>query len=64
MNEPAVCEQVISLREARQNAIDAFEKSYLKFVLQKAQGNITRAAASVEISRQMFHKLLRKHAIE
>ena len=64
MNEPAVCEHVISLREARQNAIDAFEKSYLKFVLHRAQGNITRAAASVEISRQMFHKLLRKHAIE
>jgi two-component system response regulator GlrR len=63
-SEQPAREHVISLREARQEAIDAFEKGYLKFVLERAQGNVTRAAASVEISRQMFHKLLRKHAIE
>src|SRR3954467_9903319 len=57
-------EHVISLREARQEAIDAFEKGYLKFVLERAQGNVTRAAASVEISRQMFQKLCAKPPFE
>ena len=55
---------VVPLRVARQQAIDAFEKEYLRFVLERANGNVTRAAASLEISRQMLHKLLRRHGID
>jgi transcriptional regulator with PAS, ATPase and Fis domain len=38
----------ISLRDARQEAIDAFEKEYLKAVLDASEGNVTRAAAKVD----------------
>ncbi len=52
------------LREARREASEAFERAYLAAALQHTQGNVTRAAALAEVSRQMLQKLMRKHALE
>jgi len=49
------------LRVARREAADEFERTYLERVLEETSGNISRAAAIAEVSRQMMHKLLRKY---
>jgi DNA-binding NtrC family response regulator len=51
------------LRIARRNAADAFERDYLKAVFTRSEGNVTRAAAIAEVSRQMIQKLMRKHGL-
>ena len=52
------------LRIARRLAADDFERGYLQRVLARTDGNVTRAAAIAEVSRQMIQKLLKKHAID
>jgi transcriptional regulator with GAF, ATPase, and Fis domain len=52
------------LRVARREAGDGFERTYLEALLAKTGGNVTRAAAIAEVSRQMVQKLMRKHGIE
>jgi transcriptional regulator with PAS, ATPase and Fis domain len=54
---------VVPLRVARRDAADAFERAYLQALLAKSDGNITRAAALAEVSRQMIHKLVAKHGL-
>jgi two-component system response regulator GlrR len=55
---------VLPLRVARRDANEAFERAYLSHVLARANGNVTRAAAMAEVSRQMVQKLLRKHGAD
>jgi transcriptional regulator with GAF, ATPase, and Fis domain len=55
--------EIVPLRVARRDASDAFERAYLEAVLQKTEGNVTRAAAIAEVSRQMVQKLMRKHGL-
>jgi transcriptional regulator with PAS, ATPase and Fis domain len=56
-------EAVVPLRIARRQAGDDFERAYLEHVLEKTGGNVTRAAALAEVSRQMMQKLMRKHGM-
>jgi transcriptional regulator with PAS, ATPase and Fis domain len=56
-------EEIAPLRIARRDAGDAFERAYLTNVLASTGGNVTRAAAVAEVSRQMIQKLLKKHGI-
>jgi transcriptional regulator with GAF, ATPase, and Fis domain len=51
------------LRIARREAADEFERAYLKQILDKTDGNVTRAAAVAEVSRQMIQHLMRKHGM-
>ncbi len=52
------------LRVARRDASEDFERAYMASLLTKASGNVTRAAAIAEVSRQMIQKLMRKHGLE
>jgi transcriptional regulator with PAS, ATPase and Fis domain len=52
------------LRVARREASEAFERAYLANALRRSQGNVTRAAAMAEVSRQMMQKLMRKHGAD
>jgi transcriptional regulator with PAS, ATPase and Fis domain len=56
--------ELLPLRLARREAMDAFERSYLSLVLARSAGNVTRAAAIAEVSRQILSKLLQKHGRE
>jgi transcriptional regulator with GAF, ATPase, and Fis domain len=56
-------ETLLPLSVARRNAADAFERAYLQALLARSDGNITRAGALAEVSRQMIHKLLAKHGL-
>ncbi len=51
------------LRVARRAAGDAFERAYLEQLLAHSGGNVTRAAAVAEVSRQMLQKLMKKHGV-
>jgi DNA-binding NtrC family response regulator len=56
--------ELLPLRIARRDAMDAFERSYLSLALARSAGNVTRAAAIAEVSRQIMTKLLKKHGRE
>jgi DNA-binding NtrC family response regulator len=49
--------------QARRDALDSFERDYCRAVLQHAGGNVSRAAQTAGLSRQMLHRLLRKHDV-
>jgi two-component system, NtrC family, response regulator GlrR len=46
---------------ARRQALDDFEREYCRAILAHCGGNVSRAAAAAGLSRQMLHRLLRKH---
>jgi DNA-binding NtrC family response regulator len=64
-NEQAAISSVelCSLRLARRQAVDRFEVAYVQAILRKSQGNVTKAAAIAEVSRQVIHKLIAKHQL-
>jgi DNA-binding NtrC family response regulator len=55
--------EVRSLRTARRQAVDRFEVEYVQQLLRKSGGNVTKAAALAEVSRQVIHKLIAKHRL-
>jgi transcriptional regulator with PAS, ATPase and Fis domain len=50
-------------REARERIVDYFEASYLAAKLREHDGNVSRAAQAMGISRQLVHRLLARHGI-
>jgi two-component system, NtrC family, response regulator GlrR len=51
----------MSLVEARRLAIEDFERRYLERLLALHDGNVSRAARAVAVSRAYLHRLLRRH---
>ncbi len=49
--------------EARQAAIDRFEREYCRAVVEHA-GGVVKAAEHAGISRQMLHRLMKKHSVD
>lgn len=60
---PAPTDEVTPLRVARREAADEFEREYVQNLLLRADGNITRAAALADVSRQVIHTLITKHGL-
>ena len=60
---PKSTQLLAPLRVARREASDAFGRTSLIVALERAHGNVTRAAAIAEVSRQIVQKLMRKHDI-
>jgi DNA-binding NtrC family response regulator len=52
-----------SFRQARQQAIDRFERIYVEQVLREHRGNITRAALAAGKDRRAFGRLVKKHGV-
>jgi DNA-binding NtrC family response regulator len=50
----------VSYREARRDALDAFEKSYLEHLMRRAHGNIAQAARLASMDRVYLAKLLQR----
>ena len=59
----AVLKPLVPLRIARREAVDEFERAYLRDLLARSESNVTRGAAIAEVSRQMIQKLMRKHDV-
>ncbi|MGZ3440621.1 MAG: sigma 54-interacting transcriptional regulator [Polyangia bacterium] len=51
------------LSEARQHAGDDFERRYVELALERAGGNVSRAAELAGASRQMLTRLIAKHGL-
>lgn len=50
-------------KEAKNNAIEYFEKTYLSWLISDSKGNVTQAAEKAQKERRDLGKLLKKHAI-
>jgi two-component system response regulator GlrR len=48
---------------ARRQAIDAFERDYVAALLERADGNVAKAARSAGVNRAYLHRLLRRHGL-
>jgi transcriptional regulator with PAS, ATPase and Fis domain len=53
----------LPLREARERAIEAFERGYLTAVLARHEGKVTPAAREMGVSRQFVYRLLARYDI-
>ncbi len=57
--------QLIELpyRDARRQAIAAFERLYIRSLLERCGGNVTNCARTAGVDRVYLHRLLRKHDV-
>jgi two-component system nitrogen regulation response regulator GlnG len=53
----------LPFKEAKERIIEVFERDYLKELLDRCGGNISRAAREAGIARLYVRKLLRKHGL-
>lgn len=53
----------LPFEDAKKEWIDVFEKKYLRLMLQKTGGNISRAARMAGVNRKTIHRLIEKHGL-
>jgi len=56
-------DEALSYRDNKEKWEFEFERRYLRWLMQRAGGNISRAAREADMDRKYLHKLLKKHAI-
>ncbi|MFH1469066.1 MAG: sigma 54-interacting transcriptional regulator [Pseudomonadota bacterium] len=61
MDPPDVSE--LPFKDAKDKIIDAFERQYLVDLLERHEGNISRAARAADMDRKSIARLLKKHDI-
>ncbi|MEE9124917.1 MAG: sigma 54-interacting transcriptional regulator, partial [candidate division NC10 bacterium] len=54
----------LSLKKAKGQWVEAFEREYLITLLNKHQGNISQAAKTAGVDRKTIHRLLKRYQIE
>jgi transcriptional regulator with GAF, ATPase, and Fis domain len=52
-----------SYRVNKERWSDEFERRYLKWLLERTEGNISRAAREADMDRKYLHKLIKKHNV-
>lgn len=57
-------EEGLSFRDQKEKWTDEFERRYLRWLLEGAKGNISKAARAADMDRKYLHKLLKKHGID
>ncbi len=53
-----------SFTDAKQRAIDAFERVYLNALLERHSGKVSQAAIEADVDRVYLYRLMRKHGIK
>jgi transcriptional regulator of acetoin/glycerol metabolism len=61
---PTVHAERKSATGTRTDTLDDAERDYLVSLLQKNSGNVSQSAVQAGMSRQGFHKLLKKHGVD
>ena len=61
-SDPAMLE--MPFKEAKAQLVEAFERDYLRALLARHHGNISRAAAEAGIDRNYIHRLVKKYNLE
>ncbi len=59
--DPASFAAGVDFKEAKQRIVDAFELAYLKALLARHDGNITRSAQEAGLTRYHLRELLKRH---
>ena len=54
----------LPFKEAKERLIEGFERDYLKSLIERCEGNISKASREAGIDRVYLRKLLRKHGLE
>jgi transcriptional regulator of acetoin/glycerol metabolism len=54
----------LTFMEARRRHLNQFEAAYLRNLLERCTGNISRAAEAADVDRKTFYRLLRKHNLQ
>ncbi|MCP3099412.1 sigma 54-interacting transcriptional regulator [Myxococcus sp. K15C18031901] len=54
----------LPFKEAKEQLIDGFERDYLRNLVERCEGNLSRAAREAGIDRVYLRKLLRKHGLD
>jgi DNA-binding NtrC family response regulator len=54
----------LTFREQKERLIERFEEAYLHWLLERAEGNISRGAREADMDRKHLHKLLRRYGID
>ncbi|HVG61978.1 MAG TPA: sigma 54-interacting transcriptional regulator [Hyalangium sp.] len=54
----------LPFKEAKEKLIEGFEHDYLKGLIERCEGNISRASREAGIDRVYLRKLLRKHGLD
>lgn len=64
--EPGFSSALLSkpFKEAKQALVDRFEAAYVRGLLQRHDGNVSRAAEEAGISRKHLHDLLKRHPVD
>ncbi len=57
-------EPELPFKEAKERLVDGFERDYLKNLLERCGGNISRASREAGIARLYVRKLLKKHGLQ
>ncbi len=53
----------LSFREAKDQLIDAFERRYLEDLLERCEGNLSKAARNAGVDRKTIARMLKRHGI-
>jgi DNA-binding NtrC family response regulator len=54
----------LPFKEAKERLIQGFERDYLKGLIERCEGNLSRASREAGIDRVYLRKLLRKHGLD
>ncbi|WP_434383549.1 sigma 54-interacting transcriptional regulator [Melittangium boletus] len=54
----------LPFKEAKERLIDGFEQDYVRDLLARCEGNISRAAREAGIDRMYLYKLVKKHGLD
>ncbi len=64
-NETAVpINEYVSFKEAKEQLLEKFERQYIGSVLQRCEGNISRAARESGLHRKSIERLVKKYALD
>jgi DNA-binding NtrC family response regulator len=61
---PSEPDLTLPFKEAKERLIEGFERDYLKGLIERCEGNISRASREAGIDRVYLRKLLRKHGLD
>jgi len=53
----------LTFREQKERAVERFEEAYLRWLLERAGGNISRGAREADMDRKYLHKLAIRHEL-
>jgi two-component system, NtrC family, response regulator GlrR len=61
---PIVAEDGVSFRAAKERAVAVWERAYVRSLVQRHGGNLSKAARAVRMDRNHLRELMRRHGVE